>query len=98
MRLAPNVMLILAVPAGLIGYAVGVGIISALPLPEAAQGPLLLFAPLLVAGLFMLPFLIPFFDRMAKRDLAAHRERLGASAEQDHIAPSADPESSADPE
>ena len=30
------------------------------------------FVPLFLAGLFMLPFLIPFFDHKAKADLAEH--------------------------
>jgi hypothetical protein len=30
---------------------------------------------MLLGGLCMLPLMIPFFDRKAKQDLAAHRER-----------------------
>ena len=79
MKSAPTLLLILAVPAGLLGYAVGVRIIEALPLPSGVQETLTLFAPLFVAGLFMLPFIAPFFDRMAKRDLAAHRDGAGTT-------------------
>ena len=38
---------------------------------------MLLIVPLFVAGLFMVPFIVPLFDRMAKRDLAAHRAQQG---------------------
>jgi hypothetical protein len=41
--------------------------------------PTILLVPLFVAGLVMMPFLIPFFDRKAKQDLAAYR----ASQEQE---------------
>ena len=72
MRYLPNLLLVLALPAGALGYAVGLRVLSALA-PELAQGILGLFLGLFVGGLFMMPFLVPFFDRMAKRDLAAHR-------------------------
>jgi hypothetical protein len=72
MRSLPTILLVLSFPAGAIAYAVAARVLAALPLPEAAQGFLVLFAPLFVAGLVMLPFLIPFFDRKAKEDLAAH--------------------------
>jgi hypothetical protein len=39
---------------------------------------LLLFVPLFIGGLCMVPFLLPLFDRMAKRDLAAHRAEQAA--------------------
>lgn len=83
MKSAPTILALMSLPAGAVGYAVGVAVVSALPLPAAAQELLVVFAPLFVAGLFMLPFLVPFFDRMAKRDLAAHRERMGSPAEDD---------------
>lgn len=78
MTRGPTLLLILAVPAGIIGYALGAWVISALPLADGVQDALALFVPLLVAGLCMLPFIIPTFDRMAKRDLAAHREAEAA--------------------
>jgi hypothetical protein len=31
----------------------------------------------------MVPFVLPFFDRMAKRDLAAHRAQVAAEATDD---------------
>lgn len=73
MRYLPTILLVLSLPAGMVGYAVGVTIMTALPLPEQVREPLTLFGPLFIGGLFMLPFLVPFFDRKAKQDLAAHR-------------------------
>ena len=74
MRFMPNILLILSLPAGMVGYWVGVQVVSAV-LPDMALGIVMLFVPLLVAGLFMLPFLVPFIDRKAKQDLAAYRSR-----------------------
>jgi hypothetical protein len=80
MRHLPTILLVLALPAGALGYAVGLWLMSALPLPEDVQGLLVLFVPLFVAGLCMLPFLVPFIDRKAKQDLAAHaRSQAGAT-------------------
>jgi len=72
MSFLPTVLLILSLPVGFLGYALGVQVVSALPLSEETRGFIVVFAPLFIAGLCMLPFLIPFFDRMAKRDLAQH--------------------------
>ena len=70
----PTFLAILSLPAAAIGYAVTAAILtSALPPSEGLADLLLIFVPLLVAGLCMVPFLIPFVDRMAKRDLEAHR-------------------------
>jgi hypothetical protein len=65
---------ILALPAGAIGYAVTTAILSGFALPEGVRGVALMIVPLFVAGLCMVPFLLPLLDRMAKRDLAAIRE------------------------
>ncbi|MEI7742793.1 MAG: hypothetical protein WCK58_03460 [Chloroflexota bacterium] len=82
MRLLPNVLALLAIPAAVLGYALGVVIMTAIPAPDAIHGFLVAFGPLLVAGLCVLPMIIPFFDRMAKRDLAAAPGRQpGATAE-----------------
>jgi hypothetical protein len=75
----PTILAILSLPAAAIGYAVGVAILSALPLPEGLADLLLIFVPLLIAGLCMVPFLVPFVDRMAKRDLEAHRAASAAA-------------------
>ncbi len=70
----------MALPAGAIGYAITSAILSDLALSDGARDVLLLIAPLFVAGLCMAPFLLPTFDRMAKRDLAAHRAQQVAEA------------------
>ncbi|OGO55672.1 MAG: hypothetical protein A2Z32_03260 [Chloroflexi bacterium RBG_16_69_14] len=80
MRFLPTILLILSLPAGLLGYSLGVSVLSALPLPEGAQGFLVLFVPLFIAGIFMVPFLVPFLDRRAKQDLAAHAGRAESVA------------------
>jgi hypothetical protein len=72
MRHMPTIMLILSAPARIIGYALGAWLISSLTVPTDVQSLLALFVPLFLAGLFMLPFLIPFFDRQAKAAFAEH--------------------------
>jgi hypothetical protein len=69
-RHLPTILLALSLPAGLLGYLIGVRIVEAV-----APGTQLLelFVPLLVAGLCMMPFLVPWIDRRAKADLAAIR-------------------------
>ena len=81
MRSLPTVLLILSLPAGAIAYVVATRILSSLDLPNGLQQFLILIAPLFVAGLVMVPFLIPFFDRKAKADLAEHRRAVAADAE-----------------
>ena len=54
--------------------------LSSLALPDGARDVLLLIVPLFVAGLCMAPFLLPMFDRMAKRDLADHRAQQAVEA------------------
>jgi hypothetical protein len=71
----PKLFALLALPAGAIGYAVASSILSGLDLADGVRNALLLFVPLFVAGLCMLPFFIPLFDAMAKRDLAAIQGR-----------------------
>ena len=75
-----KILAILALPAAAIGYFVTAGVLSGLGAPDF----LLLIAPLFVAALCMVPFVLPLFDQMAKRDLAAHR------AEQDAAPPADD--------
>jgi len=70
----PTLLAILSFPAAVIGYAVTAAVLtSVLPSNEGLGGVLLIFLPLFVAALCMVPFLIPYLDRMAKRDLEAHR-------------------------
>ncbi len=61
---------------GAVAYTVATAVLSGLGAPDVV----LLVAPLFVAGLCMVPFLVPFFDRMAKRDLAAHRAQQAAES------------------
>ncbi len=77
MRYLPNVLLVLSLPAGLLGYAFGVFLVQTLA-PSLADGIVVLFVALFVAGLFMVPFVIPFIDRKAKQDLAAYHARQAA--------------------
>ncbi len=71
-----KLLAILSLPAGAIGYFVTASILSNLGLPDF----LLLILPLFVAALCMVPFVLPLFDQMAKRDLAAHRAEQAAEA------------------
>ncbi len=74
---------ILSLPAAAIGYVVTTNILSGLGLRGGAEEFVLLVVPLFVAGLCMVPFLLPLFDAMAKRDLAeiaAHRAELAHDA------------------
>ena len=68
-----TILAILALPAGAIGYAVASAILSGLAPIGETRDLLLRIVPLLVGGLCMVPFLLPVFDRVAKRDLAARR-------------------------
>jgi hypothetical protein len=77
----PTILLILSLPVGAVAYVTAARILGDLPLPEGLKSFLVLFAPLFVAGLVMIPFLIPFFDRKAKADLAEHRRAMGSSAD-----------------
>jgi hypothetical protein len=76
----PTILAILSLPAAVIGYAVTAAILtSALSSMEGLAGLLLIVVPLFVAALCMIPFLIPYLDRMAKRDLEAHRAATAAA-------------------
>lgn len=76
-RHLPVVLAVASLPAGLAGYFAGAWLLRALA-PGLADGILMLFVPLLVAGLCMVPFLVPFIDRRAKADLEAIRARREA--------------------
>ena len=78
-RSLPTVLLVLSLPVGALAYALTVQVLEAMGVADAGQGLLALFVPLFVAGLVMLPFLIPFFDRKAKADLAAYRASQAAA-------------------
>jgi hypothetical protein len=76
-RYLSAILLVLSLPAGALGYALGTRMVEAVAFPEPVQGILALFLPLFIGGLFMIPFVAVFFDRMAKRDLAARPQNRG---------------------
>jgi hypothetical protein len=76
-RQLPVILAVLSLPAGLAGYLGGAWLLRTLA-PSLADGVLMIFVPLLVAGLCMAPFLVPFIDRRAKADLAAIQARRAA--------------------
>jgi uncharacterized membrane protein YedE/YeeE len=82
------VLVVLALVAAVIGYAVAYALISALPLPAGLSQLAVLFVPVFIAGLCMIPFVAPLLDRMAKRDLEAHR---AAQAAADQTPPDPEP-------
>lgn len=72
----PTILLALSLPVGLVGWFVGSALVQAI-LP-GDSGIVALFVPLLIAGLCMVPFLIPWLDRRAKADLEEIRRRKAA--------------------
>jgi hypothetical protein len=82
-KVAPTILAILSLPAAAIGFAVSTAVLSSMSLPEGLAQPLILFVPILVAGLCMVPFVAPVLDQMAKRDLAAHRAAQAAAETDD---------------
>ncbi len=90
-------LMILSFPVGALAYGLALRVLQAMSFPEQAQTLVFLFVPLFVAGLVMLPFMIPFFDRKAKADLAAYArlresqpdERDGSEGPDDDDAPEA---------
>jgi hypothetical protein len=64
------VLLVIAVPAAVLGYNLAVALLSGLGLPAGIRDLAILFLPLFVGGLFALPFIAPFFDYKAKQALA----------------------------
>ena len=81
MRHLPTILVALSLPAGAVGYFLGARLVEAVVPGNPAF--LQLFVPLLIAGLCMLPFLIPFVDRKAKVDLAAHRREIAGTPTDD---------------
>ena len=76
----PEALAILSLPAGAVGYIVTAQILARLSLGGGVGDIVMLFVPLLAAGLVMMPFLIPYFDRKAKQDLEVIRQRKAAEA------------------
>ena len=85
----PTLLLVLSFPAGAIAYALTVQGLEALQLSGDGRDILMLFIPLFVAGLVMVPFLIPAIDRRAKADLATiTRQRVAEGrADDGSVAP-----------
>ena len=79
MKGAPLFLAILSLPAAAIGFALSTAILRALSLPPGLGDLVILFVPIRVAGLCMVPFVAPALDQMAKRDLAAHRAAQAAA-------------------
>jgi hypothetical protein len=75
MRSWPTALLILSLPVGAIAYTLSAQVIASI---WPGEGFLTLLVPLFFAGLAMMPFLIPFFDRKAKQDLAEYRKTVGS--------------------
>jgi hypothetical protein len=76
-RHLPDILAVLSLPVGLAAYLL-TGAFLAVIGPGLATNIVGLFVPLFVAGLAMIPFIAPWFDRRAKADLAkirADRER-----------------------
>jgi hypothetical protein len=71
----------LSIPAALAGYWLTGQLLFALGLETIAGGLLLVFLPLLGAGLCALPFIAPFFDHLAKQALADAPSRRAADPE-----------------
>jgi hypothetical protein len=91
---APTLLLVLSFPAGALAYALTVQGLEALQLSGDGREILLLFVPLFVAGLVMMPFLIPYLDRKAKADLASITRQRVADGRADDEAPGPDPDAS----
>ena len=68
----PTLLFILALPVGAVVYSIAAKVIDEL---FPAEPILALLIPLFVAGLAMMPLIIPFFDRKAKADLAEYRRQ-----------------------
>ena len=85
-RHLPVILAVLSLPAGLAGYLGGAWLLRLLA-PSLADGVLMIFVPLLVAGLCMAPFLVPLIDRRAKADLAAIQARRAAEEGSEPVGP-----------
>ena len=77
----PTLLLAMSLPAGAVAYSITGQVLMALLPRDASRDFIVLIVPLFVAGLVMMPFLIPFFDRKAKEDLAEHRRAMASAAE-----------------
>ena len=83
MRSLPTVLLIVSFPVGLVVYTLAAQVITMLLPNDGTRAFIVLVVPLFVAGLAMMPFLIPFFDRKARQDLAEHARSRAQEASGD---------------
>jgi predicted lipid-binding transport protein (Tim44 family) len=77
------VLLVLAIPAALAAYLVTGTVLANLGLAGALGGLVVIFLPLLAAGLVSIPLIAPFIDAKAKQALAdapGARARAAADA------------------
>jgi hypothetical protein len=88
----PTLLLMLSFPAGALAYALTVQGLEALQLSGDGRQILMLFIPLFVAGLVMMPFLIPYIDRKAKADLASITQQRVADGRAEDAASARDRE------
>ena len=72
----PTLLFILSLPVGAVVYSIAAGVIQSVFPTEPI---LALLIPLFVAGLAMMPLIIPFFDQKAKADLAEYRRQQAAA-------------------
>ena len=93
----PTLLLVLSFPAGAVAYALTVQGLEALQLSGDGREILMLFIPLFVAGLVMMPFLIPYIDRKAKADLATITRQRVAEGRADEGSAGPEREASAQP-
>jgi hypothetical protein len=94
----PTLLLVLSFPAGALAYALTVQGLQALRLSGDGREILMLFIPLFVAGLVMIPFLIPYIDRKAKADLATITRQRVAEGRADDGSAAPDREAGAQPD
>jgi hypothetical protein len=90
----PTILLVLSLPVGAVAYTVTGQLLMALLPPDSSREFIILIVPLFVAGLVMMPLLIPFFDRKARQDLAEHARSQAAAAKPDGDPPEAGPSGS----
>lgn len=76
----PTILLAMSLPVGAVAYYITGQVLLALLPRDASREFIVLIVPLFVAGLVMMPFLIPFFDRKAKQDLAEYASRQATAA------------------
>jgi hypothetical protein len=93
----PTLLLVLSFPAGAVAYALTVQGLEALQLSGDGREIVMLFVPLFVAGLVMMPFLIPYIDRRAKADLASITRQRVADGRAGDGSPTSDRDASAPP-